>query len=40
MAVLGKAFGMRVMAFNRSARPEAENADEMLCAEWGDTLHQ
>lgn len=40
MAALGKAFQMRVVAYNRSARAEAENVDQMLCAEWGDEISQ
>lgn len=37
MAALGRAFQMKVVAYNRSARPDTANVDRMLCAEWGDT---
>lgn len=40
MAALGKAFQMKVVAYNRSARAEADNVDQMLCAEWGDDINQ
>jgi phosphoglycerate dehydrogenase-like enzyme len=40
MAVLGRAFQMRVMAYNRSPQPHHPAVDSMLCAQNGDTLDQ
>jgi phosphoglycerate dehydrogenase-like enzyme len=38
IAKLGKAFQMKVIAFNRSVISEAENVDLMLCSERGDVI--
>jgi phosphoglycerate dehydrogenase-like enzyme len=38
MARLGKAFQMKVMAFNRSVVRDAPDVDVMLCAERGDSV--
>lgn len=38
MALLGKAFGMRVMAYRRRADEDAPSVDVMLSADAGDTL--
>ncbi|MEB5967390.1 D-2-hydroxyacid dehydrogenase [Comamonas testosteroni] len=38
MAKLGKAFQMKVVAFNRSMVPDSEDVDVMLCAERGDSI--
>ncbi len=38
MAVLGKAFQMKVIAFNRSPRPAHPSVDQMLCAQNGDQI--
>lgn len=40
MAVLGRAFQMSVVAYNRSPRPDHPAVDRMLCALNGDTLDQ
>jgi phosphoglycerate dehydrogenase-like enzyme len=40
MAALGKAFGMRVVAYTRSVPPDHRNVDELLCAERGDSLER
>ena len=38
MAALGKAFGMKVMVYTRSAAEEPANVDVFLCAERGDSI--
>lgn len=38
MALLGRAFHMRVVTYTRSIQPEQPNIDVLLCAERGDTL--
>ncbi len=40
MAALGKAFQMRVIAYNRSVIEEPANVDMMLCSERGDSIDQ
>ena len=40
MAVLGRAFQMRVIAYNRSPRSDHPAVNRMLCAQNGDTLDQ
>lgn len=40
MAALGKAFQMRVVAYNRSVIEEPSNVDVMLCSERGDPIDQ
>lgn len=40
MAALGKAFQMRVIAYNRSVIEEPANVDVMLCSERGDLIDE
>lgn len=40
MAILGKAFQMTVVAYNRSPREPHPAVDQMLCAQNGDTVDQ